>query len=189
MPTLPPLADAADLAARLRADPTDPLVLLAVKRASARFRAAVRHPVTLVTGDTVTVNGKGGDTLLLPVAPVANVAAVVITWPAWTGMPAETVTGYQLDADHGILRRDQGWWPDGLGNIAVTCDHGHADVPDDVADAVLEQAEQQYVVLAGIDAATLGAQSISFGKQGSNGVTQRWAEAVARYQLGSGDRS
>lgn len=187
---LPMLADPAELAARLRVDPTDALVALAVRRASDRFRAAVRHPVTQVLGDAVVINGSGSDTLLLPVAPVTAIASVTITWPALTGMPPTLVTGYQADRAHGILRRDADWWPDGLGNIEVVCDHGYpADqVPGDIADAVLEQAEQQYLALAGIEQAHQGQQAINFGKN-FGGVTQRWVEAVARYQLGGGDRS
>ncbi|MGY4859511.1 hypothetical protein [Cryobacterium sp. AP23] len=175
--TLPALASVADLATLTGKPATDAKLLLALKRASARFRGAVGHPVSRVSDDVVLLDGDGSRALLLPAAPVIGTTAVEID-----GVP---ITDYRTSAARGILRRPAGW-PDDLGNVQVTYSHGYDQVPGDIEDAVLEQAELQYKVLAGVQQASLGAQSVTFGVQASVGVTQRWAECVARYQLKDG---
>jgi hypothetical protein len=174
------LAPASDLATLLGVPPTDPKLLLALKRASGRFRGQVHHPVSLVANDTVQLDGDGSDTLLLPAAPVVGDVAVKID--------GVTVTDHKVSRHAGILRRAAGW-PDDLGNIEVTYTHGHTEIPVDVVDAVLEQAELQFKVLAGVQQASLGARSITFGTTASVGVTQRWVDAIEAHRLNRGDRS
>jgi hypothetical protein len=175
--TLPALASVADLATLTGKPATDPKLVLALKRASARFRGAVGHTVSMVTDDVVLLDGDGSGALLLPAAPVVGSPAVEID-----GVP---VNDYRTSAARGILRRRAGW-PDDLGSVQVTYSHGYETIPGDIEDAVLEQAELQYKVLAGVQQASLGAQSVTFGVQASVGVTQRWAECVERHQLKGG---
>ena len=54
---------------------------------------------------------------------------------------------------------------------------------------MLEQAQLQYEVLAGVAQMSLGSQSIGFGTQATVGTTQRWSDAVQKYRLNVGDRS
>jgi len=177
---LPVLADANDLATLLDVVATDPKLLLALRRASDRFRGAVRHPVSLVANDVVLLDGNGTQSLNLPAAPVVGTPTVTIDGTA--------VTDFRTSAKNGILRRSS-CWPDDLGNIQVTYTHGYAEIPGDIADAVLEQAQLQYEVLAGVAQMSLGSQSIGFGTQATVGTTQRWSDAVQKYRLNVGDRS
>lgn len=178
---LPPLADADDLATKLDVPATDGKLLLALKRASDRFRGAVGHPVTKVEGDTIELDGNGSHSLLLPAAPIIGTPVVTVDGAA--------VSDFSVSRSRGMLRRRSTVWPDDLGNIEVTYDHGYEDVPGDIADAVLEQAELQFQILAGVAQMSLGSESFAFGAQATVGITQRWADAVATYQIGRGDRS
>ena len=172
---LPTLADPEDLALRLGCPVGDGKLLLALNRASGRFRGAVGHPVSLVQSDTVLLGGDGGATLLLPAAPVANVTVRIC---------GEVVDGVQVSSRSGVLRLDGGW-PDGLDNIEITYDHGFAVIPADIQDAVLEQAELQYSVMVAAQQVTQGGRSVTFGTQATVGVTQRWQECVDRYRVGA----
>lgn len=177
---LPALADADDLATLCGVPATDAKLTLALRRASARFRGAVKRPISLTTDDQVWLDGDGTNTLLLPSAPIVGTPTVLVAGVAFTD--------FSVSPNNGVLRAKT-CWPDDLGNIQVTYTHGWSEVPEDIADAVLEQAELQYQVLAGISQMTLGPQSFTFGAQATVGVTQRWAECVARYRLYRGDRS
>lgn len=176
--TLPPLAEAGDLALLLGVPATDGKLLLALARASSRFRGAVRHIVSLAD-DVVLLDGNGSQALILPAAPVVGRPDVEID--------GQTVTDFSVSRS-GMLRR-AGGWPDGLGNVQVSYTHGYDEIPGDIQDAVLEQAELQYKILAGVQQASLGAQSVTFGTQASVGVTQRWTDAVTSHMLNRGDRS
>lgn len=177
---LPPLADADDLATKLGVPATDGKLLLALSRASDRFRGAVGHDVSLVDDDTIELDGDGTYSLLLPAAPVTRTPVVKVA--------GTEITDFSVSRSKGILRRKT-VWPDDLGNIEVTYSHGYDPVPGYVQDAVLEQAELQYQILAGVAQMTLSSESFSFGSQATVGVTSRWADAVARQQLNRGDRS
>lgn len=172
---LPTLADPEDLALRLGCPVGDGKLLLALNRASGRFRGAVGHPVSLVQNDTVWLGGDGGETLLLPARPVANVSVKV---------DGVAVTGVHVSSRLGVLRL-AGGWPDGLDNVEVTYDHGYAAIPVDIQDAVLEQAELQYSVMVAAQQVTQGGRSVTFGTQATVGVTQRWQECVDRYRVGA----
>lgn len=182
--TLPTLASATDLATKLGVAETDGKLLLALRRASDRFVGAVHHPVVKIEDDTIELDGNGSYSLLLPAAPVIGTPVVVVD-----GVAVLYKTDYSLSRSKGILRRRGAVWPDDLGNIEVTYSHGYDPVPGDIQDAVLEQAELQYQLLAGVAQMSLSGESFAFGAQSTVGVTQRWAEAVERYQLNRGDRS
>lgn len=169
------LADPADLATLTGAGKDDPKLLLALRRAGDRFIGGTGWDPRLTEHDMITLNGHGGQTLLLPVMHLTYVDKVTVE--------GADVADWQADRDTGILRRDA-CWPDGLGNITVTCAHGWNRMPGDIADAILEQAEIQYRALAGVQSYSLGGRSISFGAAATVGVTQKWTETVQRYSLG-----
>jgi hypothetical protein len=178
---LPPLADEDDLATKLGVPATDGKLQLALKRASDRFRGAVGHPVTQVEDDIIELDGNGSHSLLLPAAPIIGTPVVTVDGAA--------VTDFSVSRSRGMLRRRGCVWPDDLGNIEVTYTHGYDQIPGDIEDAVLEQAELQFQILAGVAQMSLGSESFAFGAQATVGTTQRWSDAVARYQIGRGDRS
>lgn len=176
------LADPQELASWLGKPADDPKVLAALAAASRRFRGAVRHPVTQVVGDVVTLDGNGRTSVLLPAEPVTAVTSVRLQGEL-------LVDGTDFDwSEGGYLRRlGCGAWPDRLRCITVTYDHGYAVVPEDIQEAVIDQARSMYRVQPGVQSYTAGGESVSFGAQASIGVTAQWAAAVANHRLNRGD--
>lgn len=177
-----PLADPADLAVWLGVPDTDSKLLAALNAASSRFRGAVRHPVSVVDGDTITLDGNGRESLLLPAAPVTAVGSVELD-----GEPLVDGEGFSWSQD-GFLRRLGGCWPDRLRCIEVVYSHGYDTVPEEIAEVVIDQARALFAVLPGIQTRTVGGQSVTFGTQAAIGVTAQWTQVVERYRLNSGDR-
>lgn len=174
--TSDPLADVADLAALTGRDLTDPVLSLALSRASARFRSAVRSTVTRVDDDEVTLEGDGSRSLLLPDVPVLSVTSVTAG--------GETVPGYRWFRD-GRLRRLPGWpgWPDD--RVTVVYSHGHDPVPADIVEVVLHAAQAILATQPGVQTMAIGGQSVTFERAG---VTGAWSVAVDRYRIGWSER-
>jgi hypothetical protein len=175
------LAAAEDLAAWLPVAADDPKLLAALAAASSRFRGAVRHQVTLVEDDQVVLDGTGRESLLLPAAPVVEVAEVQLDGDV---LP---VDGFSWSRD-GFLRRAGGCWPDRLGSVHVTYSHGYATVPEDIAEVVIDQARVLFAVKAGVQTLQVGGITTTFGVQAAAGVSAQWSTVVERYRLNAGDR-
>jgi hypothetical protein len=178
-----PLADPAELAVWLGVLENDQKLLSALNAASRRFRGAVRHPVSLVTDDTIVLDGRGQESVLLPAAPVTAVASVKLD-----GEALEVDVAYAWSAD-GFLRRLGGSWPDRLRCIEVTYSHGYATIPEDIQEVVIDQARAIYAVQPGVQQKTVGSQSVTYGAQAATGVTAQWSAMVEKYQLNRGDRA
>ena len=178
-----PLADPAELAVWLGVPETDQKLITALNAASRRFRGAVRHPVSFVAGDSLTLDGTGTESLLLPAAPVVAVDSVSLDGEALT-----LDTDYSWSSD-GFLRRLAGYWPDRLRCIEVVYSHGWNPVPDDIQEVVIDQAQAIYAVQPGVQQKTVGSQSVTFGVQAAAGVTSQWAAMVDKYRLNAGDRA
>lgn len=168
------LCSIAALARSLGKSEQDPNLIYAVDRASARFRSAVGHSVTKET-KTLVLDPPAGETLLLPAKGVSWLMVKL------GGVLLEHVS---YSPRTGALRRRGGWGTE-LGSIEVTYTAGSEDVPDDVADAVAEQAASIYATLAtpGVQQISQGVRSITFGTASTVGTTQRWSEAVERHRL------
>jgi hypothetical protein len=177
-----PLADPQDLADWLGVAVDDARMLRALNAASSRFRGAVRQPVSFIADDAVTLDGNGLEAVLLPAAPVTEVASVELDGEVLTDG-----TDFSWSAD-GFLRRLGACWPDRLRCIEVTFSHGFEPVPEDIAEVVIDQARAMYAVIPGVQSRQVGGQSVTFGAQASIGVTSQWTAAVERYRLNSGDR-
>ena len=182
MATTDYLAEPADLAVWLGVADNDQKLLQALAAASSRFRGAVRHPVTFVADDVVTVDGNGRESVILLAAPVTEVASVKLD-----GVALVEGEDFSWSAD-GFLRRVTGCWPDRLRCIEVTYSHGYQVVPEDIAEVVIDQARALYTVLPGVQTRQVGGQSVTFGTQAAIGVTAQWASAVERHRLNSGDQ-
>ncbi|MEV6226850.1 hypothetical protein AB0L88_03015 [Saccharopolyspora shandongensis] len=171
-----PLADPAILARLTGLPVDDPDLLDALTRASERFRGAVGHPVTAVERDDIVVDGDGSRSLLLPAVPVTAVHSVEVD-----GKP---VTGYQWSRTGALRSAD--CWPDRLGAVRIVYDHGYpsGEVPGDIADAVLEQAQMILDQTPGVASMSTGGVSVSYLRVG---VTEAWSKAVERHQIGRGD--
>lgn len=175
----PLLGSVDDLATHTRLPADSDRLKLAMRRATDRFIGEVGHPLLLVEDDTVELDGNGMHILHLPAAPVKGRPTVVVD--------GEEIDDFQISRRHGILRRTRGRWPHGLGNVEVTYSHGYKDVPGDVSDAVLEHAATIATSLAHVQQESAGSNSVGFGTTAAVGVTQKWADAVERYRLNTGD--
>lgn len=168
------LCSIAALARSLGKSEQDPNLIYAVDRASARFRSAVGHSVTKET-KTLILDPPAGETLLLPVKGVTSLAVKL------GGIQLEHVT---YSPRTGALRRRGGWGTE-LGSIEVTYTAGSDEVPEDVADAVAEQAASIFATLStpGVQQISQGSRSISFGTTATVGTTRRWVDAVERHRI------
>lgn len=176
------LADPADLAAKTGLSAEDPELLAALRSASRDFVGAVRHPVRLVIGDEIWLDGSGTTLLQLPCAPVISVNLVEVA--------GAVVTDFDWSED-GLLERAAGW-PRRLRSVRVVFSHGYLMVPGDIADAVLQKAEMGLNVTAGLSSMTVGGESLTFATRSAAsvvGVTDTWTRTVQKYQLNRGDRS
>lgn len=183
MATTDYLADPADLAAWLGVSEADPRLLQSLSAASSRFRGAVRHHVSLIAGDTLTLDGSGQATFLLPAAPVVAVTSLHLD-----SAELEDGAEFEWSGDGFVRRLGCSVWPNRLRCITVTYTHGHAQIPADIAEAVIDQARAMYRVQPGVQSVQVGGQSVSYGAQASIGVTAQWSAAVKNHRLNRGDR-
>lgn len=156
----------------------DPRLALAAKRASGRFYADTNRETLLASDDVETANGTGGPVLLLRGAPVRSITKVLAA-----GQELAEHVGYRVDRRAGILERVGGDWPRGLGTVEVTYRHGYDEVPDDIADAVLEHAATIAKVAAYLTQEGGGATQAAYAKEATVGTTAKWVAAVERYNL------
>ena len=118
-----------------RGGTADPGMIIAVDAACDTCRTVAEMTFNEVIGDTITLDGTGTDTLLLPELPVTAAGTVVVDGSG-------TVTDYVLNGNGILIRRDTATdsvattlsWPAGRQNVVVTYDHGYADadMPRDV---------------------------------------------------------
>ncbi|MDX3294612.1 mobile element protein [Streptomyces scabiei] len=172
------LADPAELAVKLGREADDPKLLYALLSASRRFRGQVGHSVIPIVTETVTLDGNGRESLLLPVWPTTDVQTVVLE-----GVTLVEGTDYDW-SDAGILRRlGCRVWPDKLRCLQVGYSHGFATSPEDIAEVVLERAEAAFTIPVGVQSKAVGGQSVTFGAQAASGSTEAWTKCVARHAV------
>ncbi len=174
------LADPAELATFLGLPADDVRLLAALRAATRRFRGAVRHPVSLVTEDTAYLDGSGRAELHLPAAPVVQLHSVHVDGVELTGVRAKRRAG--------VLLHPSGCWP-AWSEVTVAYDHGHEPVPDEVAEAVIDQARAIYRLDPAIQQITTGTESVSFAATAAVGITSQWQAAVEAHRLNRGDEA
>lgn len=173
------LAEPAELSTWTGRPQDDPKLLSALRAATRRFRGAVGHRVTLVAGDVVTLDGGGRASLLLPVWPTTAVTRVRVDG-------VELAPGTDFDwSEAGMLRRlgCGKRWSDRLRSVEATYSHGWAEVPEDIQEAVIDQARTILALRPAVQAMQTGGQTITYGAQAAVGVTDQWARAVARHKV------
>jgi hypothetical protein len=169
------LADPSDLAVRLNVPEDDAKLEQALRRASARFNGDAGHPIGLVEDDEHYASSSGGTLIHLPGHPITEVTLVELDGVA--------VTDYAIGRRTAMLQRRAGW-PVGLDNVRVIYSHGHAVIPGDVQDVVLDAAEAAYNMRAAIESLGTGSENVKFSNAlAKGGVTELWADTVARYRL------
>lgn len=106
-------------------DDNDFLANLMCSMASQAVRSYVNQMISFVDNDSVTIDGSGSDSLLVPEVPVVRINSVT-THDRW--LDNETLLeedDFVVDNAHGILWRiDQECWPRGHKNITLDYDHG-----------------------------------------------------------------
>ncbi|MGM7422794.1 hypothetical protein, partial [Cellulosimicrobium sp. CpK407] len=159
---------------------------IALRSASARFRGDVGWDITQ-TGRVVVLDGHGRTSVRLPSPHVTEVSLVRLKVPP--ALPRELTLGVDVDwSTDGIIDRLDGPWPHRRRCVEVTYTSGYETVPDDIQTAVLDQAEARYGSEVGIAQRAAGSESIRYEADAVGGMTQQWADAVARHSV-AGDRS
>lgn len=181
------LAATQDLEALAGAEPGDPLVALALRRASGRFIEAIGYDPSYRAGAVFTLSAYTREVLFLPVAPIEtvheifNIRANEVVDPSLYAFDSETGAVFCLDPD-------VQYWPTGFSALRVTADVGFRKIPDGIQDAVLEQAMLLYSAPdVSVQQISQGSRSVSFMTRTTAGVTQKWTDAVALYRRGSVD--
>lgn len=176
----PLLADTDDLKTALKAEygveVTMSELLLAVRRAGARFRGETQNKIHRVTDDVILLDGTGTNRLLLPAAPVIGPVVVKL-------YDVDVSGEVRVSRRNGILKLLDGLWPDDFENVEVTYSHGYDPIPNDVQDAVLEHAVTLALTHAHVAQEGAGGIQATYGPAAMVGRTQKWADTVARYTL------
>lgn len=148
----------------------------ALARASARFVGAVGWPV-LTTTQTLILDPPPGEILHLPGLALRDVTVKI------GGQPVADV---EVSPRTGVLRR-RGGWGRALGSVSVTFTSGWDTAPEDVQDAVLEQAAMTAATASapGVSQMSQGGRSIAFSVSAATGTTERWSSCVERYRVRS----
>jgi len=126
-----------------RGTATDPGMVIAADAACDICRTVAERSFNAGTS-TVTLDGSGTDTLLLPDLPVSTAGTVLVN--------GGTVTDYMLNGNGMLFRGTAGVdprpvWPMGRQNVRVTYEHGYqtADLPRDVRMVALSIASRLVV--------------------------------------------
>lgn len=199
---LPALANPAELAKLSGRAANDSGLLSALTEASRRFRAAVRHPVTLVTAEVLEIDGKGSATFRLARPfPIVEVTSITIDDVL---VPPEN---YRVNKRNGIVTSRVGVWPRPPAAVEAIYTHGYAvstptgsvpvgwpidgplvGLPEDIQSVVLEMAQIVMNTQPGLTGKTVLGDSVTFGAS-AVGATQAWSDAVAIYAERTGDES
>lgn len=134
------------------------------------------HVAPVIT-DTITLDGTGTDTVLLPSRRVVDVQSVKLN-----GTPLEATT-FEWSAD-GLLRRRHGSWPERYRSLEVTLEHGFEDMTA-LADIVASIMARIKIDPTGALAnQRAGTQSVGFvpGAAGGGLMTSE-KERLAPYRL------
>lgn len=182
MTSLEPFISRDDLADHLKladsALASDQAALQAVDAACDMVRTLTEQDFNRGT-TTLTMDGTGTDTLLLPQLPVASVGGTIVE-SGGTLLAAND--DYTL-GDDGVVYRLPGvitngwgdsitrtfWWP-GRRNIEVSYTHGYddADLPRDIRMVALQIAERLYKQSAGVVFEQLGQRQIRWDTSASD---------------------
>lgn len=156
----------------------DVRVTEACRNASARFREAVRHPVTDTGPQEFTLDGTGTRYVQLPVLnPV---------------LERVSINGVEVKprvSRHGILEFTDPT-PRGLGVVYVQIKNsGLETVPEGISGPVTWAALLRVGQYPGVQSIAVGSMNAVYGATGTTVVTEEWSQAVANYQIGRGDRA
>ena len=201
--SLPPLATADDIAARLGRDLTDAenlRVAALLGDASAQIRRYCRRDFLLHVDEPAVLFGHDS-LILLPQYPVQSVTSVTAIGGGM-GLPNVPIPWYtfdgirtiRIDPGHGIINLPEIWWTSDLypGTFEVVYSFGYEAVPDDVvmvcANAALSVLAAP-TLAAGVIGETIGPYSYRLERSGGGvavALTQGDLAALKDYRVTSG---
>ena len=136
----------------------------AILAATEAIRNYTNQKISLVTDETIILDGNGRIRIFLPELPVVNVTSVTLD-----GVLLVNGTDYKLGS-HGIIYRLGGnKWTDGIQNIEIIYSHGFATIPDDIKTVCVRAAARAYQ--AGLKAEEMNGISIASYGLGDYSVT------------------
>lgn len=130
------------LLARLAADgattlPSSPVAQAKLDSVSADLDAYLHHDCEDHPGATVTAEGRGMDTLLLPGRPLRAISAVTVDGEALSAAEVAAL----VFTPAGKVVRPEDVWPDGAVCV-FTCDWGYTEAPAKIVEATLRLASR-----------------------------------------------
>lgn len=166
-------ASAFELSAFIDAEVSEQRAELILTMASSAVATAAGVPIGRVEDDTVTLDGNGAPSLLLPAWPVVAVATVAVDGD-------QLADGSWSWSRTGELRRHGGVWPSRLRAVDVTYTHGYVlpgdgtdpddvDLPSDIKGVTLQVAARAALNPGRLNSFTAGGggDAAGFGGGGS----------------------
>lgn len=133
----------------------------AVARAAAEVRDEAGWHIAPVITETLTLNGRGGQVLVVPSLRIVEViAARDVTDPA----SPRVLGGWRVDKSAGLLHRDAGW-PRGVASVEVELRHGFTACPLPLHGVIRERC-QLAGINPGVRSESLASRSVQFGLVG-----------------------
>ena len=133
----------------------------AVERAAAEVRDEAGWHIAPVITETLTLNSRGGQILLVPSLRIVRVIAVRdVTDPA----SPRDLNGWRVDKSAGLLHRAAGW-PQGVSTVEVEIEHGFTACPLPLH-GVLRERCQLAGINPGVRSESLASRSVQFGLVG-----------------------
>lgn len=180
---MPTLASVTELADHLGVGiaPSDERATRLLESASTLVRAeAGQQTITAVTGDTVTLRGRGEAELALPQVPVTAVNSVTVDG---TALAADDYNWWRV----GLLVRTTGDWD---GTVTVVYDHGYpaGDPGLDLAREIcLSTAARMWdQPNAGIAQESVGSYAVTYSRSSDTGGLLRDEAELVRRRYGRG---
>lgn len=177
-----------DLATFLHTPVDTAAAQLALDLASGTIRAATGQKFDRVLGDSVTLDGGGTSSILLPQQPVTAVTSVSITdWGFFNYSYQVPALSWRLFAGR-IRWVGAGGWSSGVGGwsrlVTVVYDHGYTVVPDDVRQVCLTLAADTFTNPENLDQERVDDyQYRRTGRQQAGRQLDDLAALVRRYRL------
>lgn len=151
------LADLPDYATRYPGPRDDHQVVALLAEASSLVREVSGQHISLVTDDTVALDGSLSRHLWLPEVPIVSVSSITLD-----GVPADPST-YRIEHDRRTLKRALGMTWD-CDTVEVTYTHGWDPVPGWIVGLVCSTVQRSIRPAAqlGVQAQTTGSQTVQY---------------------------
>ena len=178
-------------------------------KASGLVRDETRQDISQTTGDTVTLAGNWGQSLLLPQFPVTNVVSVTVNGTLWDSSRYQWDRYGNLRISTGSFQPDYGAslyggtnnllgpagssdgplpsgnsWMGPAAQIVVVYDHGYSTIPDSIANMVAGVVALQISAGVGITMEQVGGYKVQYQRSdgGALSLTDANKKDLRRYR-------